>query len=735
MPKKTETKWKSPATAQNGFAVLDHACRLIAVPERLSLPDWADAHRKLSRKNAARFGDWKTSTVEIARGPMLAVDEPGVETISLMVATQTLKTELLLNTAARLIHLDPCPILVVYPNEDAAQAFSKERLTPMISETPVLRDLVGNPRSRKSENTIEVKHFPGGFVAMVSAGSPMNLKARPVRITICDEVDDFAPTRDGDPILLAEERTATYDELGLSLHLRAGSPTGEETSRIWASYQLSDMRKPYVACPYCKHWQYLEFFRHVHWPKNAGVHDTSIAAVFCEMPECNKAWTERQRRDALRNIKWYQTKTFVCCGRGQDPRVNRSWEWVEERKCGYALCVDCGRRAVSNAHAGFTASKLYSPHITIPKLAGKWIEAEKDIESKRTFYNTQLALPYKIDATKIVAAKDIAARRETWANVPNEVCVITVGVDVHPGGQDNIGRLEYEVVGWSENEESWSLKFDVVRGDPAQTEVWKDLDDILLEPLQREDGRKMKILAACIDSGGHNTEEVYKFCLHRAARNVWAIKGASDRLGQWSPVWPAREQNRTKHRRRVTRHRYRPVVIGVNAGKEAIRQRLLIKEPGPGYCHFPAGRPAGYFDQLASERLIIERRAGMIIRRWDLPSHLANEALDVRVYAYAALQGLINDRGFKPSRVARMLAREPAEEAEAGGMVQIPEPIHPDPVLIAPPQPLPAVAALPPPVPALAPAPIPPARASSMAIRGRRAVITRSNFMLRRSYY
>src|SRR5260221_9175275 len=128
--------------ASAGEAMWNHALRVWAVPDKVSLPQWADTYRQLSRKNAARPGQWQTKRVEIARGPMLAVDEPGVETITLMVATQLLKTSFIDNVIGRYIHTDPGPILVVYPNEDAAEAFSKERLTPMISETPGLGDLV-----------------------------------------------------------------------------------------------------------------------------------------------------------------------------------------------------------------------------------------------------------------------------------------------------------------------------------------------------------------------------------------------------------------------------------------------------------------------------------------------------------------------------------------------------------------------------------------------------------------
>ena len=89
-------------------------------PPRISVPQWADDFRKLAREAGSTSGDWETATVEVARGPMLAVTELGVRTISVMVSTQLLKTALLENVFGYFAHLDPCPILLVQPKEDAA---------------------------------------------------------------------------------------------------------------------------------------------------------------------------------------------------------------------------------------------------------------------------------------------------------------------------------------------------------------------------------------------------------------------------------------------------------------------------------------------------------------------------------------------------------------------------------------------------------------------------------------
>jgi phage terminase large subunit GpA-like protein len=614
-------------------------------PLRISLPEWADTYRRLSRDSGSIGGAWQTSRVAVARGPMMAVTEPGVQVITLMVATQLLKTSVLENVIGYYAHTDPCPMLLVQPKDEAADSFSKERLAPMIAATPILRELMGDQRTRRWENTLGFRKFPGGSLAIVSAGSPTNLAMRAIRVTLLDEIDKYETSKEGDPVGLAEERSATFTTRRLSI--RACSPTWEETSRINRSYNESDQRRAFVPCPHCGHSQDLDFFRHVHWEKSEdGRHLPETAHIGCE--SCGVVWSEAERLLALQRIEWRQTRKITCCGEAQDPRATRSWLWDAKTEVGYATCTHCGKRAVPHRHAGFTASKLYSPWLTVVDLAKAWIVAKDDPESKQTFYNTQLALAYKTEALKELGHEALLRRREHWEAVPDEVLVISAGVDM----QDN--RLEVEVVGWGLGEESWSLAYEIFTGDPAKNEVWSELDEFLLAPLTRADGRAMAIRAACIDSGGHNTQDAYRFAQARIGRNVWAIKGASDRA-QWSPIWPS--STRSKGGR--YRAGYRPIILGVNAAKEAVRQRLLIAEPGPGYCHFPVGRSAGYFEQLTSERLVIERKGGTLLRRWVLPAHRAAEALDCRVYAYAALWGLYHLRRLRLDRAAQLINDAP----------------------------------------------------------------------------
>ena len=631
------------------------------------MPEWADRFRKLAKEAGSTSGNWRTSTVEVARGAMLAVTEPGVHKITVMVCTQLMKTALIENTFGYFAHLDPGPMMITQPKEDAAEQFSKERITPLIRATPKLRALFAGSRTRNADETLLYKAFPGGFLALAGAGSPDNLARRPIRVAMMDEIDKYPITKEGNPIDLVDERMATFANW---LSIRACSPTIADESLIEASYNEGDQRQASVECPHCQHRQFLDFFKHVHWEKDeaSGEHRPSTAQIHCEA--CGAAWSEGQRLKALRTTRWHQTKPFHCCGTRRDPiedyirawseqaqeesdtaPLERVWSWwASDRWAVYrAICPECGRFAVDNEHASFTASKLFSPwpKDAPPKIAAKWIAAKDDPDKRVTFDNTQMGRPHRRQSAKDIAAESLMRRAEQWpADVPDGVGVITAGLDT----QDD--RVEIEFVGWGHGEESWSIDFVVVEGDPATEELWARVDRELLRTFKRADGREFAVTAACVDSGGHHTQQVYKFAKARLGRKIWAVKGQSARNGERSPVWPTTRpsaKNRTK---------FKPVVIGTNSAKDSIRWRLGIEEPGPGYTHFNAKRDLGWYVQLVAERLLTKVVGGRRFTVWDLPKGKANEALDCRVYAYAALMALLH-LGMKLSAVVEAVSPAP----------------------------------------------------------------------------
>lgn len=77
--------------------------------------------------------------------------------------------------------------------------------------------------------------------------------------------------------------------------------------------------------------------------------------------------------------------------------------------------------------------------------------------------------------------------------------------------------------------------------------------------------------------------------------------------------------------------------VGTDEAKLTVMRRLAVTEPGPGYTHIPADREAEWFHQITAEKLVTKYIKGVAKREWH-QTRPRNEALDCRVYAYAALK-------------------------------------------------------------------------------------------------
>ena len=62
---------------------------------------------------------------------------------------------------------------MVQPTLAMAEAFSKDRIAPMLRDTPALRGKVADPKSREAGSTIYHRRFIGGHLTMVGSNSPV----------------------------------------------------------------------------------------------------------------------------------------------------------------------------------------------------------------------------------------------------------------------------------------------------------------------------------------------------------------------------------------------------------------------------------------------------------------------------------------------------------------------------------------------------------------------------------
>lgn len=527
----------------------------------------------------------------------IAVDSPSHLFLAGRQMVPTHNTELLNNIIGYFIHTDPATILYVCENEGKARAWSVESFAPMIRDTPVLAQIFGDARQRDSSNMIEAKAFRGGHFALAWSTSPATLSSRPRRVVLTDETDAFEPTKEGDPVKLAEARTKTAKEQRKIVHVT--TPRDKEGSRVYPLWEDSDQCLYFVPCPHCEEMQALRWGQ-VRWEPDA----PSEAYYACE--HCGAVIENDDKEWMIERGRWRPTNAAY--------RGNRRAFWINE---------------------------IYSPFTTWGEMAVAFLEAKRFKDTFKVFCNTRLAQFWEDKAEEIHYADLTFHREEYGAEVPHGVELLTAGVDV----QDD--RLEMEIVGWGRDLESWSIDYKVIYGSPALSDVWESLADMLEADYLDPDGNAHRIRAACIDSGGHHTETVYRFCKANSHRRWWAIKGASV-SGKPLVSKPSF----------VGKNKTRLFTIGTDVAKDEIFSFLKVEESGsPGFCHFPEHYDERHFKMLCSEKKVTKYVSGVPRQQWVKVSESArNEFLDCRVYATAA-------RAILNPQLGRMTARNADKRA------------------------------------------------------------------------
>ena len=592
-------------------------------PPRLTVSQWADRHRILP-DDESEAGPWRTSRTPYLREPMdaLTPDDP-TRVVVLMKGSQTGGTEALcLNTAGYWIHHAPGRILMVRPDEDDARDFSAQRLQPMLDLTPELQQRVADG---KTDNKL-LKDFPGGSLKITGARAPAGLRSKPVPYVIGDEIDNWPQSAgaEGDPLYLAMKRQTNYPDRKTAL---VSTPLDDESSRVLLWWLRGDRCTYWLPCPDCEDLFVLEWALFVIPEDENGTKQPDD--VFLACPHCGVEIRNEQKATMLPAGQWRPLDTLT----GDERAAALRTVGLSDAD-GVDVRVDTTPR--DRSVRSFHLSSLYSPvgWLSWSGIAHEFLNAAGDPTKLRGVVNTALGQVWRRSDGKTISAPALYERREVFdERVPRSVAFITAGVDVQGD------RLEVEIVGWSSGFESWSLDYLLIPGDPTGRDVWRDLDAVLLRTYPLAGGGDLRIEAACIDSG-FEAHRVYEFCRPRWKRRIWAIKGASEGDKVEGEIWPHRwGQSKRKTSAAVKFKR-----IGTKRAKRHIYERLEIETPGPGFCHVPDDRGLWWYHQLTAERFAVKYHRGRAFRVWSVdmegPSRGRNEALDCRVYAYAAAIGL-----------------------------------------------------------------------------------------------
>lgn len=615
------------ATFNNPVGVaraLKAAAQHMRPPPDLKPSEWAEANIRIPVGNAVP-GFIRFDNAPYQREPLDMLVDPDCYRITMMWAAQVGKTQLALCGQGYHIKVRPASQMMMQPSQTDLEVWMNTKFQPMVDSNPTIRDTMAKPRGREGVNNSKMKSYPGGFLMFSWAGSAKTMRGRSAPLIFADEVDGYEATEEGHPVQLLWQRAATFGDQRKLVEI--STPTIKGQSYIEKAFEAGDQRRFWVPCPHCGEHQVLAWER-VTWDgKDQEGADQYPATARYACAHCGALWDDGERKAAIRGGKWRGDKPF-------------------------------------KGHASYHLNELYSTFRRLRDIVQSYLDkvATDDLQ---TFVNVSLAQTWEEQGEQ-ADPDSLMVRAESFAvPVPAGGLVLTAGVDMQ---QD---RLEVEIVAWGHGEESWSVDYQVLWGDPLQSDVWDELEELLSSSWLHESGAQLPILAACVDTGGTggNTQAAYDWLRGKTGRRVFGVKG----VGGWGrPIVAAPSRKRSgKNARKIDLF-----LVGTDEAKLTVMRRLAVERPGPGFCHIPNNRGADWYNQLTAEKLMTRYVKGFPVREWH-QTRPRNEALDCRVYALAALK--IANPSFRRAEERLTMPEDAAAQLRTPAkLTKVPEEEKPD---------------------------------------------------------
>jgi phage terminase large subunit GpA-like protein len=547
--------------------------------------------------------------------------DPKVRTVVGVFSAQMGKSTILENVIAYHAHHDPCPVMLVQPTLDIAEGFSKERIAPMIEDTPALKSRFAPAKSKTSGDTLLNKVFPGGSLTIAGANSYNSLASRPIQIVIGDEASKWRSNEKGSPFRQVSARVRGFWRSKL---IFVSTPTESSAgNEFWQKWEQSDKRLYFVACPHCQTDLVFAFDEN----PSSIPSDVNVPRAILRWEEGAPSRTENGGLIRRAESAWFECCS--CAGRiddGQRRQMVRAGHWEPTQEF--------------HGTAGFWGWQAMSPFASAAavEIANEWLSALGSPITLQSAKNETLGLPWT-ETGDAPEWRKLFDRRETdrrLSEVPEYALILTAGVDVQ---QD---RLEVAVYGWGRRKRHALVDYIVLHGDTARAEVWQDLTKVLGTLYRHPSGVDMPIRRLAIDSG-YQAQRVYEWARTHRFGPVTVIKGGpatqTATISQPSPV------EITVGGRKLDAG-VKVVSLNVAHFKAELYGILRLDAPNvergeeypDGWLSIPELPDTQEFcQQITAEQLVTRTVKGYARRDWE-KTRPRNEALDTWVYARAAAQ-------------------------------------------------------------------------------------------------
>lgn len=568
--------------------------------EPLKLSEHADRFFYLSAESSYIEGKWKTLPYQ--KPIMNAISNDDIRVVNWIKSARTGYTKIIVAAIAYFAEHKKRNQVVFQPVDGDADDFVKDEINPMIRDVPAVQKVFPSWNSRSKDNTLSKKVFLGSTLDIRGGKSAKNYRRLTKDVAFYDELEAFDRDIDGEgsPLTLGDKRISG------SVHrksVRGSTPNLKVDSLINQCIEESgNLFKYHVPCPHCDEHQDLKFgdlktpygFR---WEKDK----PETVQYLCE--HCGALFGY----EYLREIS---ARGFMKCG------ITGMWMDQDDNFRNKA-----GEIIPAPVEISFHVWTAYSEQQDWSEIVSEFLKAKDNPIKLKTWVNTTLGEVWE-EKSEGVELEQVTRLREEYSHeIPIGVETLTFGADVQGD------RIELEILGVGQENETWSIDYIILPGDTTKKEVWMDLSATVNQKFMQANGLPISISSGVIDSG-FNTQYVYDFVRSERNMNIHPGKGLA---GKGLPV----VEDQIKRLRRLKSGIISPQMIGVDGAKYIVYSNLQTEKPGPGYCHFPNHYDDEYFLQLTAERMMKKKHRGFEQVEW-VKIRPRNEALDCRVYAYAA---------------------------------------------------------------------------------------------------
>ena len=581
-----------------------------AVPEPMTLDQWAREHFYLSAESSYVEQRWTPWTFQ--RAIMACISNDDIEEVTFIKSARVGYTKMILAAMGYFADHKRRNQVVWQPTDDDAEDFVKSELDPMLRDVPVMRKVFPAYLARHKDNTLSNKKFVGSILRVRGGKAAKNYRRFSADVGYMDELDAFDGDveKEGAPPILAAKRLegATFPKF-----ICGSTPKLKGFSLVEERFDQAEERFTFqIPCPHCgaRHALTWGGKGEPHGFKWSGRDPDSVRHL---CPHCGVLISQAEY------LAVEASGVFI----NEDSTL-----WIDHETA--AFTRPDGSPAPTPRHIGMHVWTAYSPVVSWSQIVREFFAAldkmdQGDDSKMKAWTNTTLGQTWEGEIER-TDSEELKSRAEPFPLrvMPRDCLLLLCACDT----QGN--RIEAQVWGYGIGGQMWSIDHRSFFGNPAQEDVWRELEEFLFgETYQHASGTTQRIYATAIDSGGHHANEVYAFAEKHRARRVHAIKGSS---GNERGIENGNTKVQFNWRGQRAKHGAVLWMVGTNLAKDRLASRLEISQPGPGYVHLSANNTDEWFRQLAGEDRVTVRSNYGTQTRWT-KNRKRQEVIDMTAYA------------------------------------------------------------------------------------------------------